>query len=726
MPLELWSGEKPNLSHLRVFGCVAFALKSKDQLDGKLDERGKKCIMLGYVPNGYRLRSKEERKVVRAYHVKFDGSRSKFNNDNEIEYGTLDEGDFQVMEEDGEILDQGEQPPDPPEHQEQQGQHLDHDQPEDQPLDHDQDQVVVPEVEEFEHAGVQGVRRGARVRVRPQYLQDYTAMALLSDFVDSYTGDCTAVVNSQPEHDYAMSALNYCNNVPTTYTEISGRDDELLWRNAVKEELSSLIENKTWDLVSLPPNKRPINCKWVFTIKDNSDGGIDRYKARLVVKGCSQRPGVDFQETYAPVARLTTVRAFLSLVSYHNMHLNQLDVKNAFLNGDLHEEIYMWPPEGLNVKDGTRVCRLRKALYGLKQAPMEWNNKFDQCAKDLGFQRCQSEQCVYKRTTNNVYLYLLLYVDDFLIACDNPKVLAEVKAEFMKTFKMRDLGDASYFLGIKITRTEAGMFSSQENYINKLAEKFAKGDVNSKVKTPMEVKPPRDEPNASTILGREPYRELIGSLMFACMATRPDICAAVNHFSQYQTKASANHWKGLCRILRYLKSTAKWGLWFKSNWYNPLALYVDADHANAPDRRSVSGFVVKMYGNTVAWATRKQTSVATSTTEAEYIALATGVKEILWLRQLFRELEVEGIDQSIPVFEDNKGCINALDKWDSKRLKHVDIKYNFVKELHQNKTITVEYLCSNDQVADIMTKGLETLSFMRHRENLGMSALNLN
>ena len=241
--------------------------------------------------------------------------------------------------------------------------------------------------------------------------------------------------------------------------------------------------------------------------------------------------------------------------------------------------------------------------------------------------------------------------------------------------------------------------------------------------TPLETHPCLSVGEKPSIVHVKPYRNVIGSLMYACMSTRPDICAAVNVFSQFQCNGTEDHWKGLKRILRYIQGTVNCGLWFKDMSYHPLALFVDADFENDPGRKSISGFVIEMYGDPVLWGTRKQTSVALSSTEAEYVALATAVSELLWLRQLLNELGI-CIDGPIPVFEDNQSCITALKNWEVKRLKHVDIKYNFVKDLCQKNVISVSYLPSKEQKADIMTKGLTFDLFSKHRENIGTCKLN--
>lgn len=693
VPAELWYGVRPNLQKLRVFGCNAYVCKPKEQCAGKFDSRSEKCFLLGYVDNGYRLWSIEDKKVITARNVIFDETKNTFNKNYIVNDAVNDmsENASSGGERSGDEYDN----------------------------DDNEDNTVLPEIEEFDevNAGT-GLRRSTRVRIQPRHLQDYVTLASIASFVSelSESGEtddniCYDKVES--------SVLNICNDVPLLFDDIQYRKDKNKWMKAVNDELQALNDNETWDLVSLPSHKKPINCKWVFTVKVDAAGKVERYKARVVAKGCAQRPGVDYNETYAPVARITTVRVFLSLVNKYNLYVHQLDVTCAFLNGDLEEEIFMWPPQGLDV-NGDIVCKLKKSLYGLKQAPKEWNKKFNECVKSIGFDQCNADRCIYVRRKDRDVVYLLLYVDDFLIASNNEELLHEIKNNLMLKFKMRDLGEALYFLGIKITRSTHGLFLSQENYVKKIVQKF-KMDTSSAVQTPLEPSPNLDL-SGSIIVKEKPYRELIGSLMYATMFTRPDICVAVNLFSQFQTNATEIQWKGLKRILRYLQGTPKLGIWFKGNSNYPLVLYVDADFANNPGRKSISGFVIEMFGDPVLWATRKQNSVALSSTEAEFVSLATGVAELLWLKQLLKDLGVP-VTEPIPVFEDNQPCIHALESWETKRLKHVDVKYNFVKDLHRSKIINVKYIPTGEQKADIFTKGLPFELFKKHRINIGMCEL---
>lgn len=387
----------------------------------------------------------------------------------------------------------------------------------------------------------------------------------------------------------AYSAETYLADVPGSFGEINSREDKEEWLHAVNEEISALKKNNTWSLCSLPEGKKAINSMWIFKVKCDDSSNIERRKARLVIKGRSQRPGFDYSETYAPVARLTTLRFLLAVVNERNLLIYQMDVKNAFLHSDLEEEVFMKVPDGVD-EDGTQVCKLNKTLYGLKQAPRPWNSTFDTFMKTLGMKNSEADRCLYIGEFRNAKIYLLLYVDDIIIAGNNEKRIQKIKIALKNKFFMKDLGKLSTFLGIKITNTSNGLFLSQESYLKKLLTKFNMSDCKS-VRTPMECNFVNDYQDK--LSEDKPYRELVGCLMYLTQTTRSDISFSVNFFSRFQSEPKENHWKGLKRILRYIQGTLNYGLiYYKSNKRSrePLTGFADADWGSAEDRKSTSGF----------------------------------------------------------------------------------------------------------------------------------------
>lgn len=330
----------------------------------------------------------------------------------------------------------------------------------------------------------------------------------------------------------ALSAESFIDDVPENLENAKNRSDYRYWKAAVEEELKTLKKNNTWTLVRKPENVKVIDNKWVFRLKRHPDGQIKGYKARLVAKGFMQRKGFNYEETYAPVARLTTIRTLVAVINYKNLKTLQMDVKSAFLHGSIDEEIYMRKPEGFEENDSC-ICKLNKALYGLKQAPLNWNNRFNEFAEGQQFKRSEHDPCLYVKHYDQSVLYLLIYVDDIIIASDDSKKIEELKTKLCETFEMSDLGDVTQFLGINIRSTENGIYLNQRNYLVNLLERFGMSDCKP-CKTPMDVNgisiETKDDDNSSEAK-EKPIRELIGCLSYIMLATRPDLSVAINHCS---------------------------------------------------------------------------------------------------------------------------------------------------------------------------------------------------
>jgi hypothetical protein len=495
--------------------------------------------------------------------------------------------------------------------------------------------------------------------------------------------------------------------------KLKQRDDWHQWKKAIEDEMESLMKNKTWILTPLPPGRKAISCKWIFRIKKDRNGEIDKYKARLVAKGFSQEKGFDYNETYAPVAKLVTVRILLALANQFNLYVEQMDVKTAFLNGVLEEVIYMKQPEEFQKNESNLVCKLQKSLYGLKQSPRSWNNRFHNFVVQLGFKRSYADYCLYY-SEKDKNVWLLLYVDDILLVGPDKEAIQYLKDKLSKEFDMTDLGQVNHFLGLRIIRDfKNGIIEvDQSVYIQNVLVRFGMGNCKP-VSTPMEngLKLSRNED--LKLVTKEPYRELIGCLMYAALGCRPDITFAVNHFSQYQSAPTDEHWTHLKRILRYLKGSYDKKLVFKRT-ENPEAIigYADADWANnIDDRKSVSGYIFKIYGSTISWSTKKQDSVALSSTQAEYVALCHAATEGIWLRRLLDTLDV-GDGQCFVIYEDNQPCIAVAEEpKEHRKMKHISLKFHFLRDEIAKKTLTVKYIPTGEQLADLLTKALPRIQF---------------
>ena len=501
------------------------------------------------------------------------------------------------------------------------------------------------------------------------------------------------------------SVSNQIIEIPNSIQEALLGPEKHLWRRAVNEELDSIKENGTWVLVEKPNNQKPIQSKWVFSIKTDV-GGKPRYKARLVAKGYSQKPGIDFEETFSPVIRRETLRLLFAIAAQYDMDITHMDVKTAFLNGLLSETIYMYQPEACEVAgEEGKVCLLKKALYGLKQSSRVWNLRIHEELTKLGFSQCKKEPCIYFKVQGGMRIYVAIYVDDFLIFSADPSETLRLKKSLMSLFKMEDLGEVKTCLGINVTRdkSKGEIYLDQERFIDDLLSKFSMEDCHS-VSTPMEVKFKCDK-GSTEIDSNLPYRELIGGLMYLAVNTRPDIAHAVTKLSQYNNCYTEETWKHAKRVLRYLKGTKEKKLVFKKSENPSLIGYVDADWGeDLTDRRSFSGYLFKFGESPLSWCSRKQKSVSLSSTESEYIALSEAAREAVFYQLIFKLLHLGDINP-ITLYNDNQAAQHlAKNCMFSHKLKHVDIRFEFIRETVREGLVRMMYVNTKNNVADFLTK----------------------
>nr|GEV06564.1 zinc finger, CCHC-type [Tanacetum cinerariifolium] len=385
-------------------------------------------------------------------------------------------------------------------------------------------------------------------------------------------------------------------------------------KEAIDDEIGSIMENNTWVLSDLPPGCKPLGCKWIFKRKMKVDGTVDKFQARLVIQGFRQKERIDYFDTYAPVARITTIILLLALAAIHNLVIHQMNVKTAFLNGDLDEEVYMKQLEGFIMPgNGHKVCKLVKSLYGLKQAPRQWHQKFDEVVLSSGFHFNQSDKCVYSKFDySGKGVIICLYVDDMLNFCTDQNQVDKTKKFLSSRFSMKDMGEADVILGIKIKRENKGIVITQSYYIEKIPKKFNREDC-SPVSTPMDPVE-KLNPNTRKPVDQLEYSRAIGCLMYAMTSTRPDIAYAVGRLSRFTGNPSRQHWKAIIRIFKYLRCAKNYGL-------------------------SYVGYPSVLEG-AISWASKKQTCITGSTMESEFVALAAAGKETEWLRNLIHEIPI--------------------------------------------------------------------------------------
>ncbi|KAG8492460.1 hypothetical protein CXB51_009588 [Gossypium anomalum] len=442
--------------------------------------------------------------------------------------------------------------------------------------------------------------------------------------------------------------------------------------------MESLHKNRTWDLVQLPKGKKVVRCKWVFKKKEGIPGVEEpRYKARLVAKGYSQILGVDFTDVFSPVVKHSSIRALFGIVAMHDLELEQLDVKTTFLHGELEEDIYMQQPEGFIASEKEDyVCLLRKSLYGLKQSPRQWYKRFDSFMASHDFKRNSLDSCVYfKKNSNGSFVYLLLYVDDMLIAAKDKGEIRKVKAQLSEEFEMKDLGPAKKILGMEILRDRKAskLYLSQKGYIKKVLCRFnmqsakpVSTTLAAHFRLSSALSPQSDD--EIEYMSHVPYSSAVGSLSMLWFA----------HFGR--TK-------------------------------DGVIGYVDADFAGDLDRRrSLTSYVFTIRGCAISWKATLQTTVALSTTEAKYMAITEACKEAIWLKGLFSELNEDL--QINTVFCDSQSAIFLTkDQMFHERTKHIDVRYHFIRDIIARGDIVVSKISTHENPADMMTKSLPITKF---------------
>eukprot|EP00253_Pinus_taeda_P030808 PITA_30808 len=621
---------------MRVFGRVAYA-HIPDQLRRKLDSKGEKCIFIRYSEESkaYRLYIPSTKKFFISRDVQFieeeawDGSIEK----------TVNVKNF---------------------------------------LSHDEDDEEVAEMHPQIAAPTQGYQ-GTPLRINE------SACPSTPQGGNSSASSRTCTPNERSKkfrnlsdiYDEGMNSLFalFCHVDDPIHFEDAIKDKK--WIEAMDEEMHAIERNTTWDLVELPNGKEVIGVKWVYKTKSNAEGKIERHKARLVVKGYKQQYGRDYEETFALVPRMETVRAVLSIAAQNKWKVYQMDVKSAFLNGVLKEEIYVEQPLGYEKKgEEHKVCKLKKAFYGLKQAPRAWYSRIDSYLLDNEFDKCEGEPTIYIKEKDGKILIVVLYVDDVIFTGNNDHLIKNFKSVMKEEFEMTDMGFLRYFLGIEVDQNEKGIFSSQERYVNQVLSRFNMQECKAVITpTVMGLKLSRED--SSKDFDPSLYKSIVGSLMYLT-TTRPDIMYAVSLISRFMERPKGAHWQAAKRILRYVKGA-------------------------------------------ISWASKKQFIVALSTVEVEYVAATAAACQEVWMRRMLRSLGQEHAKE-IVIFCDNNSAI-ALSKNSvfHKRTKHIDTRFHYIRELVNNGEIVLEHCRNQEQVADILTKPLDQKSFEFLRKCLGMT-----
>ncbi|UYV65566.1 hypothetical protein LAZ67_3004717 [Cordylochernes scorpioides] len=614
-PYEIFTGRKPTVSHLRMIGCKCFAVDNRPRR-GKFAPRSEEYRLIGYSPESkaYRLWKPGTGMMIKSRDVRFLESENSTSRNDVVQIEAIPQ-----KKEDTSL--------------------------EEESLQDDENTLPGTDSEFLGEPSETMEVISQRGRGRPRYIRTGKPGRPRKEYP-------TANLSTQE-----FSEVKYSPDPKDAEEALSGKDS-YFWRKAMKEEFDSLIENKTWELVDPPKGQNVIGSKWVFRRKYSSDGSLERYKARLVAKGYSQKYGIDYEETFAPVVRHSTIRTVLALAVEYDLLVHQMDVQSAFLNGDVKEEIYMTQPENLESKKyPRRVCKLKKAIYGLKQAGMTWHAKLDSVLKEMGLEQMKTDNCVYIKREEGVLL-VAIYVDDLIIAAEREDTLISFKESMKKIFKIKDLGKINYCLGIRIQTEKDGSISiDQEKYIEELLVKYRMKEAKP-ISTPMDSN------------------------------SKPDIAYAVSALGQFSNDPRRQHWNAAKRVLRYLKGTLCLKITYeKTN--ETLYGCVDADWGgNLADRKSQTGLVFFLAGGPIAWESKKQQ-------DCRSFEHGIRVHSTLLITRGAQQLARNPVHHA--------------------RTKHIDIKWHYIRSICSDGLIEVVHIPTQENVADILTKGLPRVLYDKHQ-----------
>lgn len=687
-PEEAWSGGKPSIEYFRVFGCISH-VHVPDNKRTKLDDKSITCVLLGVSEESkaYRLYDPISQRIIISRDVVFEEDK---NWDWDKKYEELIVCDL-------EWGDTGEEAVVFDEHEEGNGSDLD--------ADIEEENEILPSDSSTEESSSSLNER--RNRRPPVWMRHYDTGEGLS------------------EEDNEAQLAMFAAADPIRFEDAVKSEK---WRKAMDAEMESITKNGTWELMELPEGGKKIGVKWVYKTKFNENGEVDKYKARLVVKGYSQQYGVDYTEVFAPVARMETIRLVVALAAQKGWIIYQLDVKSAFLHGELNEEVFVEQPCGYVQKGNEhKVYKLKKALYGLKQAPRAWYSRIEAYFMKEGFKRCDYEHTLFIKTRKeDKVLIVSLYVDDLVFTGNDDFMFTEFRNSMKQEFDMTDLGKMRYFLGLEVLQRPNGVFIYQKKYALEVLQRFGM-DKSNYVHNPIVpgCKLVKDENGVK--VDKTYFKQIVGSLMYLT-ATRPDMMYVVSLISRYMENPTELHLQVAKRVLRYLKGTTEFGIFYKNGGDDELVAYTDSDYAgDLEDRKSTSGYVFLLSSGAISWSSKKQPIVSLSTTEAEFIAAASCACQGVWLK---RVLGMLGENQSKPTIIrcDSSSAIKlSKNPVMHGRSKHIDVRYHFLRELTKAGTVELVHCNTQEQLADVMTKPLKLDVFLKLRRKLGVcSEIDIN
>ena len=705
IPTESFSGERQSVAHLRVFGAKCWAKIPTALGISKLDPRSTECRLLGYASGkgNYKVQDIQSRRVFISRDVVFEEGQPRRTS------ASVGEKTIPVFDTLTPLADNGPVTADPPHDDNGLTNALDQSNVDQPPADHPHvpDIPVEPRrstrTSQPSQAILQSIEYQAREIAGRDEGKDWAALVVPGAYPDDDKDTIACLTDTKASH-----------HIPQSYRHAMATDPDR-WMIPMQVEMDTLKAKRTWNLVKAPPGANIMDSMWVFDIKWDGEGNRIKDKARLVGKGYTQQLGVDYNETWAGVTRLESVRMTAAIAAKLDLKLWRIDFVGAYLNSLTKEDIYMKQPEGF-IEPGYEdyVCKLVHTIYGTMQGAHDWYETLRETYNTLGYTTSRADPCVrYKKESGN-YTITDTYTDDIFGASNNDQEVKRRKDEIGKVWEIKDVGENEYFLGMRVQQDlKLGTIRlTQRPYWEHVINRFHLDGITPR-NTPLptgitldkDMSPKTDSERSQ--MDDKPYRSILGSVMWGQLATRPDLSFSISLLARFQANPGLEHWKALMHVIGYIKNTLDYGLTYSRDSDLSPHAFVDADYGGCKDtRRSTSGYVFMMAGGPVTWSSKRQATVALSTVEAEYVAMSRCAQQMVWMHSWLSEV---GVDYSTPglIRGDNRGAI-ALTKntRDHSKIKHIDIRHHYIRDLVQSGNIIFEQVSSTDNLADLFTKSL--------------------
>jgi hypothetical protein len=731
-PFEIFTGKKPNLKFIRVFGTICY-MKKYNHKKEKLEDQSIKCYLVGYGPRWYELIDFETGKRYTSIHVVFQ-------DEGHVEARDEDEDDEDLSESESEI-DEFEDIKDNVKER------TKFKERKEEILKEKLKELKEKKEKELKEKKEKELKEKKEKELKEKKEKEKETELSNKTFYESVKQKAPKDINGDiseenvlPDgHKRNVKFANFVMKIKDTFTktaydaslveltdplsfkEAVNREDREKWKMAIQSEWDSLVENGTFgNLIELPSGREAIKSKWVFKIKRDALGKLEKYKARLVAKGYTQRDGIDYEETFAPVASAVVLRILIALSLDQKLKMIQMDVVTAYLYSKLDKEVFLEQPEGYQVKGKeSLVLPLLKGLYGLKQSAKLWNDNIKDTLFKAGFRRSENDYGLFIFDSPDEVGYLIIYVDDLVLATNSNKLKIFIENTLEDNYKITKLGEVKSILGMDISRNEDYLKISKPHYIDTKVKLF--GQENAKEQRVPMVQGFKLQKFDGKIDKNYPYRSMIGSLMHIANSCRPDISYAVGYLSRFSNYFNESHWNAGMKIIRYLRDTRDNSLIYKRKITdeNELIGYCDASFSQE-DFRSTTGYAIYLNNKLISWKSCKQVNTALSAAEAEIVAATECIKEIIWIKNILKDLR-QKVQEPIIIFEDNQACIKIAESENiTSKTKHIGYKTTYLREQVQSQIIKFVYCESQNMIADILTKALGPHAFIRLKQRLGI------